>query len=137
MKSNQITLVFLLFISLVSCDNALECAFGLEPEINEDILDSARLDQNYFDLITAEIDNAANDNDYDYFFRVEGDIPPGIDIIFFPREIEFSGVPTQTGRFNFRVYLSVDRFDFDTNSYDRSPTCSDEISKNFFIDVFE
>jgi len=97
----------------------------------------ARLDQNYFQLITAEVDNAANDNAYDYFFRIEGDIPDGIDIFFFPREIEFSGVPSETGRFNFRIFLSVERFDFDTGLYDRSPTCSNEISKNFALEVFE
>ncbi|WP_295833343.1 hypothetical protein [uncultured Winogradskyella sp.] len=137
MKSNYIKLLLLLFISFYSCDNALECAFGIEPEINENSVAPALLDQNYFQLITAEVDNAANDNAYDYFFRIEGDIPDGIDIFFFPREIEFSGVPSETGRFNFRIFLSVERFDFDTGLYDRSPTCSNEISKNFALEVFE
>ncbi|MFD1064271.1 hypothetical protein ACFQ1Q_13530 [Winogradskyella litorisediminis] len=137
MKSNYIKLVLLLLITVFSCDNALECAFGIDPEINENSVANAQLDQEYFQLITAEVDNAANDNAYDYFFRIEGDIPAGIDIFFYPREIEFSGRPIETGRFNFRVFLSVERFDFETGFYDRSPTCSNEVSKNFTIEVFE
>ena len=137
MKSKYIKLILFFFISFYSCDNALECALGIEPEINENSVAQARLDQNYFQLITAEVNNDANDNAYDYFFRIEGDIPEGIDIFFFPREIEFSGVPREVGRFNFRIYLSVERFNFDTGFYERSQTCSNEISKNFALEVFE
>lgn len=137
MKSKYTILLLLFFVSFYSCDNALECAFGVEPEINENSVAPAQLGENYFQLITAEVDNAANDDAFDYFFRIEGDIPNGIDILFFPREIEFSGVPTETGRFNFRIFLSVERFDFNTGLYERSPTCSDEVSKNFTLDVFE
>lgn len=137
MKSKNYLFIFLSFFLFTSCDDALECAFGVNPEINENSIEPAVLDQDYFALITAEVDNAANDNAFDYFFAIEGDLPQGINVFFNFRQIEIYGRPQETGRFNFRVYLSVGRFDPDTGFYDNDPTCNSEVSKGFTLEVFE
>ncbi|SHH45379.1 hypothetical protein [Winogradskyella jejuensis] len=135
MKSKTITLFLVSFFALSSCEEALECAFGLDPEINENSVAPAQLDQEYFQIITGEVDNDPNDNAYDYFFEIYGDLPPGIDVLFFARRIELVGRPQEVGTFNFRVYLYVESFD--NGFFDASPTCSDEVSKNFSLVVTE
>jgi len=137
MNSKNYLFIFLSFFLFTSCDDALECAFGVNPEINEDTIATGVLDQDYFAIITAEVDNAANDNAYDYYFNVVGDLPEGIELFFYYRRIEIFGIPQETGTFNFRVFLSVERFNPDTGLYDRDPTCDNEVSKMFTLQVFE
>ena len=137
MASKHYLSLFVLFFLFLSCDDALECAFGVNPEINENFIPTASLDEDYFTLITAEVDNAANDNAYDYFFDVVGDLPDGINLYFEYRRIEIYGRPQETGRFNFRVFLSVGLFDPNTGFYDDDPTCSSEVNKGFTLEVVE
>ena len=137
MTSKNYLFIFLSFFLLTSCDDALECVFGINPEIKQNSVPVAILDENYFAAISAEVDNQPNDNAYDYFFRIEGDLPAGIDVFFNFRQVEFFGRPQETGRFNFRVFLSVERFNPDTGFYERDPTCVDEVSKRFTLEVFE
>ncbi|ARV08838.1 hypothetical protein BTO05_03980 [Winogradskyella sp. PC-19] len=135
MKSKLYLPLLLSFFVLTSCEEFLECAFDIDPEINENTIASATLGEEYFQIITAEVDNAANDNAFDYFFEIYGDIPEGIDIIYFARRIEFIGRPLETGTFNFRVYLYVESFR--DGYFDSSPTCSDDVSKDFSLVVVE
>lgn len=135
MKSKSTFLLLFAFLMLLSCDEALECVFGLEPEINETTIASATLNENYFQRITAEVDNAANDNSFDYFFDIIGDLPIGIDVVFFPRRIELIGVPEEAGAFEFTVFLAVERFE--NGFLDTSPTCSDDVRTDFTLFVNE
>ncbi|WP_299114357.1 hypothetical protein [uncultured Winogradskyella sp.] len=135
MKSKTTFILLFSFLALLSCDEALECLFGVNPEINETSISSATLDENYFQRITAEVDNAANDNSYDYFFDIIGDLPLGVDAVFFARSIELIGVPEETGAFEFTVFLSVERFE--DGYYDSSPTCNDSARRDFTLFVNE
>lgn len=135
MKSKFTFLLLITSLTLSSCDEALECVFGLEPEINETSISSATLNQPYRERITAEVDNAANDNSFDYFFDVIGELPIGVDIVFFARRIELIGIPEEAGAFDFTVYLSVERFE--DGFLDTSPTCSDDVSRDFTLFVNE
>jgi len=125
----------ILFLSLLSCDEVFECMLGLEPEINEPSVDQAFIGEPYFDTISAEVKNEPFDNAYDYYFDVVGELPEGIDILFFYRRIELTGTPTEAGRFNFTVYLTVESFD--DGFVDTSPTCKDEVSRDFTLLVKE
>ncbi|RZN80647.1 MAG: hypothetical protein EVB11_11360 [Winogradskyella sp.] len=135
MKSKSTFLFLCSFLMLLSCDEALECLFGVNPEINETSISSATMGENYFQRITAEVDNDANDNSYDYFFDIIGDFPVGVDAVFFARSIEIIGVPEETGAFDFTVYLYVERFE--DGYYDSSPTCNDSVSRDFTLFVNE
>ena len=135
MKSKFTFLLPLIAFTLLSCDEELECLFGLEPEINEKSISSAVVNQQYFDRITAEVDNAVNDDSFDYFFTITGDIPEGIDVISFPRSIEFIGVPEETGFFDFTVFLAVEKIK--NGRLDSSPTCEDTARTDFTLFVAE
>ncbi len=133
MKTLRILPFIFLFMSLFSCEDALECALGRRPEINEKIISTAVVGEPYLQRITAEVNNEPNDNAYDYFFEVYGDLPEGIDILFFARELRIVGTPEEAGDFTFTVYLWVERFE--DGFYDTSPTCGDEVSKDFTLIV--
>lgn len=135
MKTTHIFSVLAAFLLLVSCEDALECLFGIRPEINETAITTAFLDEPYEQRITAEVDNDPNDNAYDYFFEVYGDLPAGIDLLFFAREIRIVGTPEEAGNFDFTVFLWVERFE--DGFYDTSPTCGDEVSRDFTLVVNE
>jgi hypothetical protein len=94
-----------------------------------------KLNLPYNQVITAEVKNDAFDDAYDYFFDVVGDLPQGLEIIYFYRRIEIVGTPLETGRFNFTVYLSVELFE--DGYVDPSPTCSDEVSRTFTLLISE
>ena len=133
MKSKITFLLPLIVFTFLSCDEELECLFGLKPEINTKTISSAIVNQEYFDRITAEVDNAVNDDSFDYFFTITGDIPEGIDVIFFPRSIEFRGAPEETGSFDFTVFLAVEKIE--DGRLDSSPTCVDSVSTDFTLFV--
>ncbi|TCK68969.1 hypothetical protein DFQ05_0480 [Winogradskyella wandonensis] len=135
MKSKTTFLLLFSFFTLMSCHEELECLFGLEPEINETSIASATLNEPYYQRITAEVDNAVNDNSFDYFFEVIGDFPQGIDVVFLSRSLEILGVPEEAGVFEFTVFLSVERFE--DGVYDSSPTCSDYARTDFTLVVNE
>jgi len=93
MKIKQLPFIVFSIFFLLSCEDAFECLIGRNPEINEAVVADAQLGQEYFQRITAEIDNEVNDDDYFYYFEVFGELPIGIDIIYFRREIQLVGVP--------------------------------------------
>ena len=136
MKTSHLLLLFFSFFFLLSCEDALECLFGINPEINETSVASATLDQEYFQRITAEIDNEVNDDAYFYYFDVFGELPLGIEVLYFPREIQLVGVPEETGEFGFSVYLTIEGYD-DGFEYDPNPTCADGTNRAFTLVVNE
>ncbi|MGX1929083.1 hypothetical protein [Flagellimonas sp. 2504JD4-2] len=118
-----------------SCDEIYECVFNINPEIHQKQLLVGVVDERYEDFITAEISNEVNDNDYDYFFDVIGQLPPGIFYDVNRRSIEFFGIPEETGTYRFQVELFVEAYDYD--GIDRSPTCSESTIRDFTIQVID
>ncbi|WP_435622604.1 hypothetical protein [Flagellimonas sp.] len=117
------------------CDEILECVFNIEPQINERRLLVGVVGERYQDRITAQINNEVNDNDYDYFFDVFGDLPPGIFVDFNRRSVEIFGIPEEAGNYRFQIELFVERFDI--NGFDGSPTCSESTTREFTLQVLE
>jgi len=136
MKIKQLPFIVFSIFFLLSCEDAFECLIGRNPEINEAVVADAQLGQEYFQRITAEIDNEVNDDDYFYYFEVFGELPIGIDIIYFRREIQLVGVPEESGQFNFSVYLTIDGSD-DGFNYDPDPTCANGTSRAYTLLVTE
>lgn len=127
---------FVIFIGVIlsfGCDEIVECLLKIEPEIHTEPLQTGATYSEYFDTITAEVKNDANDNDYDYFFEIRGALPPGITYDINYREIVFYGIPTEAGIYRFEVKLTVELNTYD--EYDPSPTCGDSISEPFEIRI--
>ncbi len=137
-KSKQLfrTGILTLFVlTLYGCDEVYECVFNINPEIHQKQLLIGVVGERYRDRITAEVRNDVNDNSYDYFFDVIGELPPGISVEFNRRSVDIFGVPEETGNFRFQVELFVERYDYD--GFDGSPTCSESTVREFTIQVLE
>ncbi|WP_171659507.1 hypothetical protein [Flagellimonas amphidinii] len=118
-----------------SCDEVYECIFNINPEIHDKPLELGFVGERYYGLITAEISNEVNDDDYHYDFEVFGNLPPGIFFDINRRSIEFYGIPEDIGTYRFEVELFVESWDYD--GYDGSPTCSDSAVREFVIQVVD
>lgn len=137
-KSTQLFKICLIasFAFLFSgCDEILECVFNINPEINQKQLIIGVVGERYRDRITAQINNEVNDNDYDYFFDVIGELPPGIFVEFNRRSVDIFGTPEESGVYRFQVELFVERFDI--NGFDGSPTCSESTIREFDLQVLD
>ncbi|UJH67562.1 hypothetical protein [Allomuricauda sp. SCSIO 65647] len=120
---------------LQGCDEIYECIFNIDPEIHDRPLELGLVGEEYYGLVTAEIRNEVNDNDYFYNFDVYGELPPGIFYDINRRSIEFFGVPEEEGTYRFEVELFVEAYDID--GYDGSPTCADSVFREFTIQVID
>lgn len=136
-KSKRTLGIFLAVIisSFYGCDEIYECVFNVNPEIHNKQLLVGFVDERYYDIVTAEVSNDVFDNDYDYFFDIIGELPPGIFFDINRRSVEFYGFPEETGTYRFTVELSVESYDYE--GYDRSPTCSEYTSRDFTIQVVQ
>ena len=97
------SLPFLLF----SCAELFDCVASARPEIHSKNLSIGRIGNIYSDFIDSDVTNDANDNAYDYFFSVDGNLPSGMTYNGQGRKIFFTGRPTQAGTFKFKVKLTV------------------------------
>ena len=138
MKRYIFLTVLSFFFLFNSCENVLDCIINVRPELHDVNLKEGHLDHYYFDKITAEIKNEPNDNSYDYYFNVSGNIPAGLDVIYDYREVVLEGIPTESGRFTFRVHLDVDPYndhyydEFGNVVYDDA-LCTDSTSKTYTL----
>ncbi|WP_422860132.1 hypothetical protein ACOKFD_04325 [Flagellimonas sp. S174] len=131
----KISIVTSFIFIFCGCDEILECVFNINPQINQKQLVVGVVGERYRDRITAQINNEVNDNDYDYFFDVIGELPPGIFVEFNRRSVEIFGTPEESGVYRFQVELFVERFDF--NGFDGSPTCSESDIREFTLQVID
>ena len=128
-------LVVIAILFTQGCDEVYECLFNIEPEIHDRPLEIGIVGERYYGIVTAEISNEVNDNDYFYDFEIIGELPPGVFYDINRRSIEFFGIPEETGNYRFRVELFVESYDY--YGYDRSPTCSDSAVRDFVIQVLD
>lgn len=131
----KVGLVMLVAFFMHGCDEVYECVFNINPEIHDKPLELGFVGERYYGLITAEISNEVNDNDYFYDFEIFGELPPGIFYDINRRSIELYGVPEETGTYRFEVELFVESYDY--YGYDGSPTCSDSTVRKFVIQVVD
>ncbi len=99
---------FLLF----GCAELLDCVASTRPNLHSKSLYLGTVGNSYSDFIEADVTNDANDNDYNYYFSVTGNLPPGIRYYEQGRKIFFNGNPNQAGTFTFRVRLTINAPDY-------------------------
>ncbi|WP_400079314.1 hypothetical protein [Winogradskyella sp. R77965] len=106
MKSLKLLPLIFCFLCL-SCEDALNCIIPKEPELPNKSFPIASTENYYYADLTAEINNEPRDDDYDYFYDVDG-LPLGMDYYVNYRTISIEGTPESAGTYNFTIYLDVD-----------------------------
>ncbi|APY07398.1 hypothetical protein BWZ20_03375 [Winogradskyella sp. J14-2] len=124
-------LAILSLSTLLGCEEPL-CIFPKEPELPNKQFPIGNTEDYYYVDLDAEINNEPRDNDYDYYFDVEG-LPLGMDYFVNFRTISLEGTPEEAGIFEITIFLEVDgpfRNDFDDNVDD---LCSYRTSKTYTL----
>jgi len=103
----NLTLLIIVF-SLNSCSELLDCIAKTKPVLPNKTLVTGTLGNNYNEFIEAEVKNDPNDDAYFYHFRIDGNLPAGINYNIDERRITFYGVPTNAGNFRFTIEVSID-----------------------------
>ncbi|TGV01005.1 hypothetical protein [Flavivirga rizhaonensis] len=127
-------IILLMFLfSFSSCDDALDCIINVRPELRTKTLALGFVDEYYSEMITAEIKNEVNDNDYNYYFDVVGRLPEGLEVFYNRRrEVVFKGISKEAGRFRLEVYLEVTPH-YDEYGRINGPLCSDNTSESYVL----
>ncbi|MDY2587616.1 hypothetical protein [Winogradskyella aquimaris] len=125
-------LPLLLCFMLLSCDDVFECMIGRNPSLPNKQFPIGTTEGYYYVDLSAEIKNEPRDNDYDYYFHVEG-LPLGMDYFVNYRTISLEGTPEETGVFEITIYLDVDG-PF-RNNFDDDPDllCNYSTSKSYTL----
>jgi hypothetical protein len=129
MKRHQFIPVLILYF-VFSCSEPL-CVFPKEPELANKEFPIGNTEDYYYVDLNAEINNEPRDDDYDYYFDVEG-LPQGMDYFVNYRTISLEGTPEETGTFTIIIYLDVDG---PFNNFDEEPErlCNYSISKSYTL----
>lgn len=118
-----VSVVYILMILLfISCQDILECIINRHPELSNKTLVSAKVNQFYSETITANIKNEPLDDNYDYYFSIDGELPQGIEYYIEYRTVILEGTPLVSGSYNFKVYLSA------VQSYNYSEACENNFN---------
>jgi hypothetical protein len=121
---------------LVGCSELIDCVASARPNLHSKNLKTGTVGINYNDFIDADITNEPDDNAYDYFFQVDGNLPVGMTYHEQGRKVYFTGVPTVAGTYTFNVRLTVDPPNYDDYGWDggnRICFGDDTITKEFTI----
>jgi len=139
--SKVVLLLAVLFIS--SCeeiaDELLDCIINKGPELSLKLLDGGELNAFYSEYIRASIQNEPNDDDYEYYFDITGDLPEGIEVFIDYRTVTFEGIPTEIGRFEFMVHVTVagpEYWDEESGSWD-DDLCFYSDSRSYAIVIIQ
>lgn len=107
MQTYRFILVFTCFALFLSCEDALSCIFPREPELDDKEFPIGSIENYYYVELNAEINNEPRDQDYDYYFEVEG-LPLGLDYFVNFKTISIEGTPELTGTFDVTIVVTVD-----------------------------
>nr|WP_321224494.1 hypothetical protein [uncultured Psychroserpens sp.] len=136
-KLLPLLLVFSLF-TFTSCEDLLECALiARSPKLPNKTFKVGVVNDHYHDSFDAEIKNEPFDDDYFYYFDIEGDLPDGIHVYFNHRTVTIEGVTENAGTYNFTIYLDVDppiNYDEYSGEYEET-MCSTSAFKNYSLTI--
>lgn len=85
---------------LSACDDvekAIDCIDDDRAQFSSGSLPDPVLNEAYNESITASVSNTPDDNDFDYTFTLEGDLPTGISFRVDGRTAYFEGAAIETG----------------------------------------
>lgn len=144
MKNILSRIYVLLFASaaflMIGCAELIDCVAKAQPNLHSKNLRPGIVGVNYNDFIDADITNETDDDAYDYFFQVDGNLPVGLTYHEQGRKIYFTGIPTVAGSYTFKVRLVVDPPNYEDYGWDHgNRICfgDDTITKEFTIVVQE
>jgi len=100
--------LFVLFLTFNSCSELIDCIASTKPELASKSLPTGYTNQSYSNFISASVKNDSNDDDYDYYFSVSGNFPPGMTYFEQGRRLYFSGAANQGGVYTFKVTVTID-----------------------------
>ena len=140
MKQSILIILLFSFFSFNSCENVVDCIINVRPVLSDKKLAIGGVNQYYSEIISAQIKNEPQDDAYDYYFDVRGEIPDGLEVIIDYRDVYIEGMPTKAGRYTFTVYLDVDALNeyyYDENGNERfdDSLCTDNTSKTYTIAI--
>ena len=98
----------IIFFALSSCAELVDCIASASPEIKTKELNIGYVGSPYYDFINSEVNNDSNDDSYNYYYDVDGILPPGLTYNTNGRKIYFQGTPTTTGVYTIKVNLTID-----------------------------
>ena len=107
MKTSRLIPFCICLFLFFGCTDALNCIIPKEPELGNKEFPIASTETYYYVDITAHINNEPRDNDYDYYFEVDG-LPLGMDYFVNYRTISIEGTPVLPGTYDITIYLDVD-----------------------------
>ena len=121
-------------MTFISCEDVLDCLINSKsPELPEVYFNNAIYGDYYYQELEAEIRNASNDDEYYYFFELEGQLPDGITMSVDHRTIIFEGVTQRAGSYHFKLFLEVEPNEY-SGAYD-DDMCTTSTSKEYTISV--
>ena len=112
----RISLLLVAFSAFLffGCAELVDCVAPAKPNLHSKTLFNGSVGLSYTEFVEADITNDPNDDDYDYFFSVDNNLPPGMTYFEQDRKVFFSGTPTQAGSFTFKIRLTVDpKYNYD------------------------
>lgn len=137
---HKISLVLLVSSALLvsSCAELFDCIAKAQPDIHSKVMKTGFVGTAYNDFIEADVTNDPNDNDYDYFYSITGNLPVGMSYFEQGRRVYLNGVPTVAGTYTFRVRLTIDPPNYEDYGWDggnRICFGDDTTTKEFTITV--
>lgn len=145
MKKTVKILLFLclpLCFTTTGCGELFDCIINARPTLPSKTLVNGQLGMSYNESIQASVKNAPNDDSFIYYLSIDQGLPPGISYYQQGRKIIFTGIPTASGTYTFRVDLTIDYpeivdDDEDDPLSDSNNIClgNDSTSRNYTIVV--
>jgi len=129
----QLSIIIFVFL-FSSCEDGLNCLIPKSAELQNKTFPIANIDDYYYSDLRAEINNEPRDDDYDYYFEVEG-LPMGIDYFVNFRTISIEGTPEESGTFKFTIYLFVEGPFGEQYDGSEGPICDESTSKTYTLIV--
>ena len=117
--------------NLSSCqisDGQLQCIGNIYPSLPDQQLKAGTIGQYYYDDLVASMKNEPKNDEYYYYFEIEGQLPDGIEIYSDHRTLYFEGMPLIAGKFKFNINLNIEPY------YPEPSVCINyDVSKEFII----
>lgn len=141
MKPSSLSLIAIFsFLFLFGCQDILECVINRRPELPNKTLSIAHTNDNYYEVINAQIKNEPRDNDYYYYFSISHNLPDGMDVYVEYRSVIIEGYPSSQGQFYIDVDLRVeeyeDYYDYCENQFnDCDGLCVETTSKIYHLRI--
>lgn len=132
MKNNLKIIVLSLFLALISsCSDSIRCNNSIEPKLIKKTLASGNLFTSYSEFIAFDYTASNGYAVHNIYYTIEGSLPNSVAHQKIDNRIEFYGIPTTGGTFNFKVKVTLDSKSY--NGEDVGSDCSSSTQKNYKI----